>query len=87
MTTDQYVLEWSQKQGMPHVQRLIDTLSTNRRAYRDDMPTNDYILIAIGTFDEMMDAADAITPTLAKRRPEKFTALTLTGDLCLPEKN
>lgn len=77
MKTEQYVLEWSHKQGMPHVQRLNDTLSANRRAYMEDKPTNDYIPIAVGTFEEMMDAADAITPTLIKRRPEKAIALSL----------
>jgi len=77
MKTEQYVLEWSHKQGMPHVQRLRDTLSANRRAYMEDKPANDYIPIAVGTFEEMMDAADAITPTLAKRRPEKSIALPL----------
>jgi len=72
-----YVLEWSHKQGMPHVQRLNDTLSANRRAYMDDRPTNDYIPLAVGTFNEMMDAARAITPTLASRRPEKSEILSL----------
>lgn len=77
MTTEQYVLEWSHKQGMPHVQRLNDTLSANRRAYMDNKPVNDYIPIAIGTFDEMMDAAEAIRPTLMQRRPEKAELLSL----------
>lgn len=77
MTTDLYVLEWSKKQGMPHVQRLAATLSANRKAYTEDRATNDYIPIAVGTFTEMMDAADAITPTLIQRRPEKADAFSL----------
>lgn len=68
MTIEQYVLEWSHDQGVPHVQRLKDALSKNRRAYMDDKKVNDFIPLAIGTFDEMMDAAEAITPTLAKRQ-------------------
>lgn len=75
--SDLYVLEWSKKQGMPHVQRLADTLSANRRAYMDNKATGDYIPLAIGPFDEMMDAAEAMKPTLIKRRTEKEIALTL----------
>ena len=68
MTTEQYVLEWSHDQGVPHVRRLEDTLSVNRRAYMEDKKVNDFIPLAIGAFDEMMDAAEAIAPTLAKRQ-------------------
>lgn len=74
---DLYVLEWSKKQGMPHVQRLNDTLSANRRAYMDDVSVGDYIPIAVGTMDEMIDAAEAIRPTLMKRRPDKANVLAL----------
>ena len=74
---DLYVLEWSKKQGMPHVQRLEDTLSKNRLAYMLNESVNDYIPIAVGTFKEMTDASDAIRPTLMKRRPEKAEVLTL----------
>lgn len=77
MKAELYVLEWSKKQGMPHVQRLEETLSTNRLAYMEDKATNDYIPLAVGTFDEMLAAADAIRPTLAKRRPEKAEILYL----------
>ena len=75
--SDLYVLEWSKKQGMPHVQRLSETLSANRRAYMDNKATGDYIPLAIGSFDEMIDAAEAIRPTLLSRRPEKEMALSL----------
>lgn len=74
---DLYVLEWSKKQGMPHVQRLTETLSANRRAYMDDKVVNDYIPIAVGTMDELLDAAEAMRPTLIKRRPDKAMALSL----------
>ena len=77
MTTDLYVLEWSKKQGMPHVQRLEYTLSHNRKAYMEDKAVGDYIPLAVGTFDEMSAAADAIRPTLMKRRPDKAEMLTL----------
>lgn len=76
--TDLYVLEWSHKQGMPHVQRLNETLSRNRRAYRENKPVlGDYIPIAVGTMDEMLAAADSIRGTLATRKPEKKEALFL----------
>ena len=77
MKTELYVLEWSKKQGMPHVQKLEETLSANRLAYMEDKAANDYIPLAVGSFDEMIDAADAIRPTLAKRRPEKAEILYL----------
>jgi hypothetical protein len=66
---DLYVLEWSKKQGMPHVQPLTKTLSNNRIAYMNDKAVNDYIPIAVGTMDEMLDAANAMRPTLLKRLP------------------
>ena len=75
--SDVYVLEWSQKQGMPHVQKLEETLSANRRAYMDDKPSNDYIPLAIGTLDDMLTAAEAMRPTLIKRKPEKAEILSL----------
>ena len=75
--TDLYVLEWSKKQGMPHVQPLERTLSNNRKAYMDDRAVNDYVPLAVGTLEEMHIAADAIRQTLAARRPEKTIALTL----------
>ena len=75
--TDLYVLEWSKKQGMPHVQPLERTLSNNRKAYMDNRAVNDYVPLAVGTLEEMHIAADAIRPTLAARRPEKTIALTL----------
>jgi hypothetical protein len=77
MTTDLYVLEWSKKAGMPHVQRLEETLSANRKAYRDDKAVGDYIPIAVGTVEEMSEAADAIRPTLMARRPNKAEVLSL----------
>ena len=73
---DLYVLEWSKKQGMPHVQRLEHTLSANRQAYRDNKSTNDYIPIFVGTFEEASAAADAIRPTLEKRWSEKSEPVT-----------
>jgi hypothetical protein len=76
--TDLYVLEWSQKQGMPHVQRLEQTLSCNRRAYRENAAVgSDYIPIAVGTFDEMLASANAMRGTLASRKPEKAELLYL----------
>ena len=77
MTTDLYVLEWSKKQGMPHVQPLERTLSNNRKAYMDDRAVNDYVPLAVGTRDDMLIAADAIRPTLMARRPDKAEFLTL----------
>ena len=73
---DLYVLEWSKKQGMPHVQRLEHTLSHNRQAYMDDKAVGDYIPLFVGTHDEVSAAADAIRPTLEKRWAEKAEPVT-----------
>ena len=76
--TNLYVLEWSQKQGMPHVQRLEDTLSRNRRAYRENKGVNsDYLPIAVGTMEEMLLTAENMRPTLAARHPEKAELMYL----------
>lgn len=77
MKTELYVLEWSKKQGMPHVQRLEYTLSHNRKAYMEDKAVRDYIPLAVGTFDEMSAAADAIRPTLEKRKSERPEPVTI----------
>jgi hypothetical protein len=76
--SDLYVLEWSKKQGMPHVQPLNETLSRNRRAYRENASVNsDYIPIAVGTMDEMLASAEGIRGTLAARRPDKAELFSL----------
>ena len=77
MNNELYVLEWSKKQGMPHVQPLEATLSKNRKAYMENQSVGDYIPIFVGTFKEVSDAADAIRPTLEKRHPERFETVTL----------
>lgn len=76
MNNELYVLEWSKKQGMPHVQPLETTLAMNRVAYRDDKSVGDYIPLFIGTFEEVSDAADAIRPTLEKRKVERPEPVT-----------
>lgn len=76
MKDELYVLEWSKKQGMPHVQPLETTLAMNRVAYRDDKAAGDYIPLFVGTFKEVSDAADLIRPTLEKRRPERLELVT-----------
>jgi hypothetical protein len=70
MKTEQYVLEWSKKQGYFHIQLLDKTIATNCQAFADNKTLNDYHIIAIGTFDQMHDAADLLRDKLESRRKE-----------------
>lgn len=69
--SDVYVLEWSKKQNVPHVQPLESTLSKNRQAYRENDAVNDFVPLAIGSLDEMLAAADGMKPTLIKRSQQR----------------
>jgi len=67
MSSDLYVLEWSQKQGATHVQPFEKTMSVNRLAYRENKPVSDYIPLAIGSRDDMLIASESMRQTLVKR--------------------
>lgn len=73
----EYALLWSKKQGMQHIEKVDQMLSINRLAYMDNKPTNDYIPIAMGTFEEMSETANSIRSTLIARSPDKAESLTL----------
>ena len=71
-TKDLWVLEWSQRQNVFHVQRLEKTLSFNRSLYANNRPTsNDYRVLLVGTHLECHDAANAARQTLHEREDRK----------------
>ncbi len=68
MISDLYVLEWSQRANVLHVQKMQDTLSFNRRLYENNRSTtNDYRIIHVGTKDECLNAANAVRNTIKSR--------------------
>lgn len=74
MTTDKdlWVLEWSQRQNVFHVQRLEKTLSFNRSLYANNRPTsNDYRVLLVGAHDECQATADAARNTLREREGKR----------------
>ena len=65
-----WVLEWSQRANVFHVQRLDTSLGYNRKLYRENTSTsNDYRILVVGTHDECSAAADASRQTLIGREP------------------
>lgn len=67
-TSELWVLEWSQRGNVFHVQELDRTLSFNRKLYANDTPTrNDYRILHVGTRAECSNAADAARGTLQER--------------------
>ena len=66
--SDLWVLEWSQRGNVFHVQPLENTLSFNRKLYRENTKTvNDYRVLVVGTHDECSMAADSARQTLIER--------------------
>lgn len=71
-TKDLWVLEWSQRQNMFHVQPLSKTLSFNRSLYAHNRPTsNDYRVLLVGTRADCQATADAARHTLHEREGRK----------------
>lgn len=71
-TKDLWVLEWSQRQNVFHVQPLVRTLAFNRNLYARNQPTNnDYRVLLVGTRDECQATADAARNTLREREGKR----------------
>ena len=64
-----YVLEWSRSTGETRVQSLDETLSANRKAYRENSPTDDFIPLVVEVMAVILDTAELIKPTLIGRKP------------------
>lgn len=65
-TTDAYALLWSKSSNCFHVEPLTDTVAKGRRFFLGNM-TNDYLLIGLGTRNEVAKAADAMRPHMVAR--------------------
>lgn len=61
-----WVLLWSQRQGLLHIETLEAMLASHAAAYREDRDLQ-YIPLLIGDRDVIDMAADVIRPTLAQR--------------------
>ncbi len=61
-----YALLWSRKSNGFHVEPLAQTAESGMRFFRANT-SNDYLLIAFGTDDEVSAKADELRPLLVER--------------------
>lgn len=73
-TTDAYALLWSKRSNCFHVEPLTDTVRKGRTFFLTNS-SNDYLLIGLGTHDEVAKAADTLRPHMVERdRKERTVA-------------
>lgn len=73
-TTDAYALLWSKRSNCFHIEQLTDTVAKGRRFFINNM-TNDYLLIGLGSREEVDATADAMRPYMVQRdRQERKVA-------------
>lgn len=65
MTTT-YALLWSKKTNCFHIEDLARTVSSGVRFFRENL-TNDYLVIGVGTEDEIYAKADELRPLVRER--------------------
>lgn len=71
--SEMWVLEWSQRANVFHIQPMERTLSFNRRLYADDKKTvNDYRILFVGTHDDCDKAAEASRSTISEREKKRI---------------
>ncbi|MGB3069805.1 MAG: hypothetical protein WBC18_14720 [Ottowia sp.] len=68
-----WVLSWSQKQGLLHIERLHDMYRLHIQAFHDDRNL-EYIPLAIGDREAIDACAEAIRPKLRERYDAKLSA-------------
>ncbi|VTU34218.1 hypothetical protein [Variovorax sp. RA8] len=66
MNDEIYALLWSKKSNGFHTEPLSRTAQSGMRFFEGNM-TNDYLLIAFGTDDEVSAKADELRPLLVER--------------------
>jgi hypothetical protein len=66
MDEENYVLEWSKSQNCFHVQHIKVTISNNRRLLVSNK-THDYIVLAVGSYDEVSTQAETWRGLLRSR--------------------
>lgn len=73
-TTDAYALLWSKRSNCFHVEPLTDTVRKGRTFFLTNS-SNDYLLIGLGSREEVDAAADAMRPYMVQRdRQERKVA-------------
>lgn len=65
-----YALLWSRKSNGFHIEPLSRSAESGMRFFQGNT-TNDYLLIAFGTDDEVSAKADELRPLLVKREEVK----------------
>ncbi|PPA76477.1 hypothetical protein C4E15_06685 [Achromobacter spanius] len=61
-----HTLEWSQRQGMFHIQPLSSALEKNQASFACNAKT-DYIPVHVGTRAQCEEAANLLRPILKRR--------------------
>lgn len=73
-TTDAYALLWSKRSNCFHIEPLTDTVRKGRTFFLTNS-SNDYLLIGLGSREEVDAAADAMRPYMVQRdRQERKVA-------------
>jgi len=71
--SEMWVLEWSQRANVFHIQPIEKTLSFNRKLYANDKETvNDYRILFVGTHDDCDKAAEASRATIRERESKRI---------------
>lgn len=63
---DTYALLWSRKSNCFHIEPLSETCRSGMRFFFQDS-RNDYLLLAVGTDDEMHRQAEKLRPVVTER--------------------
>jgi hypothetical protein len=66
MQPETYALLWSKKSNCFHIEMLMDTVKKGRTFFLTNS-TNDYLVIGIGTYEEVSQTADALRPHVNSR--------------------
>jgi hypothetical protein len=67
---DLWSLLWSRGSNCFHIEELLDTCAKGRRFLHLNQ-RNDYLLIGVGTFDQMNALADRFCPYLLEREQSR----------------
>lgn len=73
---DKWVLLWSQSQCAFHIEQVKDMAKANAAAFNEDRRM-DYVVLHIGTRDEVDHLADHLRPTMRKRQEARALAWEL----------
>lgn len=66
MKSESWTLLWSKQQRCFHVEPLERTMESGMQFFKNDQ-TNDYLLLSVGSRDEVCDLAEKLRPLLMER--------------------